>query len=444
MHQTQSSHQHKQSRGSSTAAALLKRTADFNWRFIFLISLPVLLLLFPLVHPTFTLSPLTSLLGRRPSPPSLPSTFSPPHLPWAPPVDSQEQDMKKKTKIAVCLVGGARRFELTGPSIVKNILEAYPNADLFLHSPLDRDAFKFSLLKRAPRVAAVRIFAPQQIAQTNAQFRVLTSSNSPKGLQGLLQYFNLVEGCLPMIAAHEARSNFTYNWIVRTRVDGYWSAPLDPAVFVPGAYIVPRGSPFGGLNDRFGAGDHRTSRVALSRLSLITRLDDVGYRALNSESAFKAQLDASRVTYRTHALPFCVLSNRRYAFPPGPQGVPVASIGSRGPLSGAKCRPCRAACVGQCAERVGKGLNKGWSWTEWRNGSLELCDARGGWETHWEELFDMIAGEEAAAARRRLGSLDMDGCVADMEELKRRSASWEAPPAGEICWLGLTGRLLFG
>jgi len=84
--------------------------------------------------------------------------------------------------MAVCLVGGARRFELTGPSIVKNVLQVYPNSDLFLHSNFDDKAFKFSLLKSVPRLASVRIIHPKPLPETLPQLRVLTAANSPNGI----------------------------------------------------------------------------------------------------------------------------------------------------------------------------------------------------------------------------------------------------------------------
>lgn len=55
-------------------------------------------------------------------------------------------------RIAVCLVGGARMFELTGGTIRKHLLEPYPNTDVFLHSPLDQDSHKFSLLAGARNI----------------------------------------------------------------------------------------------------------------------------------------------------------------------------------------------------------------------------------------------------------------------------------------------------
>lgn len=104
------------------------------------------------------------------------------------------KDELYRSRIAVCLVGGARRFELTGPSIVENILNVYPNSDLFLHSPLDENSFKFSLLKLAPRIATVRIFQPTPIPETEAEVRVLTAANSPNGIQVFLplNYYLLI------------------------------------------------------------------------------------------------------------------------------------------------------------------------------------------------------------------------------------------------------------
>ncbi|XP_020594895.1 uncharacterized protein LOC110034997 [Phalaenopsis equestris] len=94
------------------------------------------------------------------------------------------ENADEPSRLAICLVGGARRFELTGPSIVKNLLNEYPNADLFLNSPLDEDSYKFFLLNDAPRIAAVRIFVPDRIEETESYLRVLSSENSPNGIQG--------------------------------------------------------------------------------------------------------------------------------------------------------------------------------------------------------------------------------------------------------------------
>lgn len=240
-----------------------------------------------------------------------------------------------------------------------------------------------------------------------------------------------------MIQAHQKQNNFAYDWIVRTRVDGYWSAPLDPENFVPGQYLVPPGSSYGGLNDRLGIGDLNTSTVALSRLSLIPKLELAGFTQLNSETSFKAQLTTQGVPYLTKRLPFCIVTDRKYDFPPSRFGVPVAAMSSPGPLSGAKCRPCTPVCEGRCVANVMVSLYKGWSWTDWENGSLKLCDAHGDWEKGWEKIFDRAAGKKFAESRKRVAALKLKQCVDDFEEMRRRTGSWDAPDATEICRLGL-------
>ncbi|KAJ6352000.1 hypothetical protein OIU76_001253 [Salix suchowensis] len=284
---------------------------------------------------------------------------------------------------------------------------ARPSDSTQWKNELDRSRMAVCLVGGARRLASVRIIIPQPLPETLPQLRVLTAANSPNGIQGLLQYFNLVEGCLTMIQEHQSLNGFKYDWIVRTRVDGYWNAPLGPENFIPGHYLVPPGSTYGGLNDRLGIGDLNTSTVALSRLSLVPQLDAAGFRQLNSEAAFKAQLTTQGVPFATKRTPFCIVSDRKYDFPPSRFGVPVAALSSPGPLSGAKCRPCKPACEGTCVGDVMTWLYKDWSWTNWENGALKLCDARGDLEAGWEKIFDKDAGKEFASERKRVrGSED--------------------------------------
>ncbi|KAF3521244.1 hypothetical protein DY000_02064053 [Brassica cretica] len=424
-----------------------RRISDVDRRLLLVLAIPCLSLLLLLslstlnLDPPPTLAPLRNLIYTHTLTATAENTGSDPRdVNPAEELENSRRGKKKelvKSKMAVCLVGGARRFELTGPSIIEKILRVYPNADLFLNSPLDHNSFKLRLLKDSPRLAWVRIFEPTPINETESMVRVLTPMNSPNGIKGLLQYFNLVEGCITMIKAYQNKNNFTYDWIVRTRVDGYWSDTFDPDYFIPGQYLVPPGSSYGGLNDRFGVGDLNTSTVALSRLSLIPDLDSAGLTSLNSESAFKAQLSTHRVPYVTKPLPFCIMTDRTYEFPPSSYGVPVAALSSRGPLNGAKCRPCTVACSGSCVgEAMGK-LNKEWSWTEWENGTLKLCDAHGEWEKGWEKIFDGVAGEELARARKRGGGLESRRCVEEFEEMRGMAVKWEAPASEQICMLGL-------
>ncbi|KAL2634727.1 hypothetical protein R1flu_006206 [Riccia fluitans] len=339
-------------------------------------------------------------------------------------------------RVAICLVGGARAFELTGPSIKQHLLDQYEDADVFVHAPMDGDAHKLSLLEGVPRLAAIRIFEPTKINQTKVAREVLTPRGSPKGIQGLLQYFRLVEGCLNMTEAYETLHNFKYAWIIRTRVDGYWNAPMPPIDFFDKSYYyVPYGSAYGGLNDRFGIGSRDTSMVALARLSLLSKIHELGYRDLYSETAYEAQFKVHDIEVRKCSFPFCVLSSRNYSWPPGKYGVPVLSIGSKGPLNGAKCRPCTPKLVGKRAEELVTASDKSIAWvgpTE----NPQLCDASGKWEDNWETIFDDIAGQEAAVVRQKISSRTLSQCIQDMEDFREQWNVWDAPSAQVLCGKG--------
>jgi hypothetical protein len=87
------------------------------------------------------------------------------------------------SRLAICLVGGARRFELTGPTILKHVLNVFPEADLFVHSNLDENSFKLGMFRLAPNVAEVRIRSPVVIPETDEQRKVLAGISAPNGIQ---------------------------------------------------------------------------------------------------------------------------------------------------------------------------------------------------------------------------------------------------------------------
>jgi hypothetical protein len=194
--------------GPKIAMQFSRRVSDLDWRRLLLIIPPLFLFLFVALsantsNPLSSFAPLRSFIlshtfqapenitfnnsnitfNNSASPPATPSRVV------KKPSDSavtrwrRRKDELNRSRMAVCLVGGARRFELSGPSIVEKILKEYPNSDLFLHSPLDKNAFKFSLLKSAPRLASVQIFEPKPLPVTDSQLRVLTAANSPNGIQ---------------------------------------------------------------------------------------------------------------------------------------------------------------------------------------------------------------------------------------------------------------------
>lgn len=350
----------------------------------------------------------------------------------------EEQQEQRPRRVAICLVGGLRAFQLTGPSIGKYLLDVYSEADLFVHAPVDTDVHKLTLLTGRPHLASVKLFVPSRLDETQLAKEVLTASGSPNGIQGLLQYFKLVEGCWGLIEDYEARHNFKYDWVIRSRVDGFWNGPMPPIeAFNSSRYYVPYGSDFGGLNDRLGVGTRATSEVALRRMSLLPQIHQQGYRDINSEASFKAQFNTSHVEVELNRFPFCVLSVRTYKWPIGPHGIPVASISSKGALNGAKCRPCKPSLVGGAAQ---KALNK----SSGSRGAIgptddaELCDAHLGWEKNWEQIYDAVAGPDLAEVRQSMSNRTVDECMEDMQRFHRQWEFWSAPSAEDLC-IGVKG-----
>ncbi|GJP45825.1 hypothetical protein CLOM_g5170 [Closterium sp. NIES-68] len=163
--------------------------------------------------------------------------------------------------LAICLVGSPRDFHITGPSIKRHLLSAYPSASthVVVNSPFDHTSARLlalalaspqlppqplststpplstpppplstpltppnasrvlSPLEASPappqvpfpldpafsRVSLVRISPHVPLPVSPQASRVLSAEGSPSGAQGLLQYFHLVEGCASLIALLE-------------------------------------------------------------------------------------------------------------------------------------------------------------------------------------------------------------------------------------------------
>ncbi|KAH9292760.1 hypothetical protein KI387_042055, partial [Taxus chinensis] len=166
----------------------------------------------------------------------------------------------------------------------------------------------------------------------------------------------------------------------------------------------------------------------MSRISLVPLLYDSGYREMNSEIAFKHQLDVKGVDYMSKTFPFCILSARKYIWPPPRWGVPVASFSSKEHLNGAKCRPCTPVLKGTDAMNIIGNLTRSWSWGMATPG-LELCDAHDDWEENWEQIFDNVAGPKFSSFKQMVKNNTLTDCIKDFDAMKQKTADWDAPPS---------------
>ncbi|CAI5536074.1 unnamed protein product [Closterium sp. Naga37s-1] len=242
-------------------------------------------------------------------------------------------------RVAICLVGGAREFHLTAPTLQRHLLPAYPSAHVFLLAPLDHSAHRLSLLAwphlGAPRLGElggsgggaggagegvgegdgrwggdfpgyslvqVSVLPDVPVNETKITDRLLevVEGSEAQTRQGLMQQFKAVELCVTAITRYEKTHAIRYDWILRTRVDGYWMGPPPPlAVLDPISYTIPGGSDWGGLNDRLGMGGRKASWKALRRLSVLRPLvERGGYSELNAERVYLAQMAFLQVQVR--------------------------------------------------------------------------------------------------------------------------------------------------
>eukprot|EP00850_Spirogloea_muscicola_P015481 SM000119S25624 [mRNA] locus=s119:6953:15472:+ [translate_table: standard] len=330
--------------------------------------------------------------------------------------------------MAICLAGGLRQFELTGPSLVEHLLAGYEHADVFVVAPLDADAYKVQLLGGA-NVAAVRLFEPTELPVDETAMRVLAKRASPRGRQGLLQYLTLVEQCGQVIEDAEAAGGFAYSWVLRTRPDGLWSGPPPPLASLDAAgYYVPHGSDYDGLNDRLSLANRSASRVGLAWLSTLPELRaKAGATAIGAEKHMEELLKLGGLlsAVRRARFPFCVLTKRSFRFPPAePLHTPVVPIGFDGADGGKYCWPCRPVRQSSLDPRL-----RQWFATK------HFCNTTSQeWPPQWRRLFDKAVTEGAAQARQHFAKhRNLFHCMRGLANFKRTVPTWEGPSALAIC-----------
>ncbi|GAQ85767.1 RING/FYVE/PHD zinc finger superfamily protein [Klebsormidium nitens] len=346
-----------------------------------------------------------------------------------------------EVRTAICLSGGARSFELTGPSIKDRLLSAYPNSDVFLVVPFDADAHKLSLLAGTGNIVHAEVAVQALMREDDVSKELFDEIGSPNGVQGLLQYFALVESCQAAITAHERTHRFRYAYVLRTRPDGFWNAPPPPlSTFERDTYYAPNGVDFDGVNDRLGLGGRRIMSKMLARSSTRSELYAAGLRNANSEIALKAQLKIRGVKLARLDFPFCVITRRTFPFVDRPEEVPVVPIGSAVTLNGVYCKPCTPMLAGQRAFDKMGGYRKSLRWFGTPRAGAEICNSTAEWERNWERAFDAKVGPQLAAARHAFRNETFDACKRRVANFVQEIPEWRGPSPREMCLMSFLGK----
>eukprot|EP00850_Spirogloea_muscicola_P023868 SM000398S15210 [mRNA] locus=s398:4289:12937:+ [translate_table: standard] len=325
------------------------------------------------------------------------------------------------SKVAICLAGGARDLELSGTSLMEHLIPAYAGAHVFIHTPLDQNTHKISMLRGA-NIAGVRIFLPRGNLNNTGVLEELIAPGSPSGTTGLLMYYLLVEGCSLLIDDYEEKHGVQFDYVVWTRLDTFWEGRPPPLQDLDSRYYYlpsgKSGTDFGGVNDRLGIGPRKYSQLAMRRHSVLHEVHIRGRRGLGSEGIFQAQLELSNVPVKRADFPFCIPSHRKFEYPP--ESAAVAPMGTADASNGVYCRPCEPA------PELPETVKVKWD--------LEsFCDARGDWMEEWEENFDELAGQVAAKARQYLKARGEKQCLKDMMAFIATVDLWQGFSATGIC-----------
>lgn len=183
------------------------------------------------------------------------------------------------------------------------------------------------------------------------------------------------------------------------------------------------------MNDRLSVGPRDASWLGLKRLSVLRQLAESGFKSLNAERAYQAQLQVLNVSLARRSFPFCVLSQKKAHL-----GFPVAaSLSSRAYLNGGKCRPCVPAKTGKDAELYLTSLPRERAFGPTNTG-VDICEAKDGWEDDWEYTFDhTVSDPKAVNSRKYMSVRPYNKCVEDVKALQASSVVWDAPPPAVIC-----------